>query len=366
MVERRRPQEGTGSQGPKPADKSKLPPLEERREHTIEPGTTNEQAQAANASSTDDVVADLERAVRDKKSRVEAPAPAISGDRKKTIGLADSNAGDIKILEDKPEPEQPKADSDTVAGLTQLFTEKFAEQAKGDKKSLPEKPRVQHIPVDAMDKSDMFIVLSKKANLTNDKLEAMGFGEKPKVKRMKVETWNVSATIMKNFVKGIKSDVEPEKMEPSEVGELIRNKGKNKPSDFTGMEFASVSGDWDKGFTISNVVGASRTAIFGKEDGSSIDKEVSDKSEALVVSEKNMRDAMTGKNQTKTYKRDELTPEIPEGGLDMASLIAAERSAQGVMQEDHSPVVNGKGSSGGFLKRLLGGQGGGKGGSKGR
>ncbi len=356
MVERRRPQEGTGSQGPKPADKSKLPPLEERREHTIEPGTTNEQAQAANASSTDDVVADLEQAVRDKKARVEAAAPVTPGNQEKVIGLADSDAGGIGLADSgAPIDTKPKTDPNTAEGLTEILSEKIMALSKGDKKSITGKPRIHYVPNAEEGKSGTFVVLAKKEVVATGPLKKLGFNKESKLSPMKVESWNVSATIMKN--------IDPEgKMEASELGEKIRVKGKAKPSDFNGMEFASVSGDWDKGFTISNVVGASRGAIFGKEDGGSIDKETSKASAAFRISEKHLRDAMTGKNQIKTYERDELIPEIPEGGLDMAGLIAAERSAPGVMQEDHSPVVKGEGSSGGLLKRFgFGGKGGGKG-----
>jgi len=219
---------------------------------------------------------------------------------------------------------KPKFDADTAKPAELL--EAFKEKAAGLKLA-PHKDMISGQFVDGGEGKRKFIVLIKKEAASADNLHKLGLSSKTQT--MEVSSWTVPRSTMKSFDETMQAD-------NADLQKAIHSKNDAK-APFTGLEFSVVSGDWDKGFTLSGVVGGSRSAVFGKDHGVG-DPEKSKANIALVIPEQAMREALGDKKKAAPAAA-AGNSEFSVGELDLGALkalAAAERAAPAEIREDTS------------------------------
>ncbi len=255
------------------------------------------------------------------------------------IGLADSGAP----IEDKP-----KAIDAATAAPDELISA-FRRKVVDTKLMKDNDPFSAHFIAGKDGSPNMFAFIVRKDLVKAENTKKLGLGEK--VTTRKIVKWDsVPSELMKTLDPEGKADI-------SDLQKTIREKG-TKTGKWTGIEMASVSGDWDNGFTITNLVeGSKQSKIFGEKHGLG-NPEESKANTLLLVKEDQLRESLGAKKQSASAAPEEpLEPELDAAALRAA--LAMERQAPGEIREDTSGASStGKpanAAGGGLFGRLFGG-----------
>jgi hypothetical protein len=247
---------------------------------------------------------------------------------------AKDGSGIMKVKEDD-EPETKVFDP-VKATREELITA-FAEKA-GSLRLVAHKDMVSGRYADmGKDKPGRFVFIIKKEATEPGNLAKLGLSEKTTV--ADVMSWEVPAATMKKLdAAGMASN--------DDLRLLISNHNPKKEP-FTGLESAIVSGDWKKGFTVSNLLGGSRSSVFGANNDIG-EPQPSKASKAIVVSEEKLRQALgAAKPAAEKPAGKSGKTAVPAAGdegfgdfnaADLAALVQAERQAGATMTADDFPV----------------------------